>query len=161
MIIITIKLIPVCLYKKLFLRTNYQKANSEEDINMKNQFKIENLPCRQENSDAVCKSYVNNIFSNSSILKNTAHIEFNCRNITIARFNQVNQWPQIVILLTAKLYVVTEIDQQSLVRNNQDNDFNNTNLTNINSTNLKKQAEKDNEVITKAYVDQFHQENEQ
>ena len=31
--------------------------------------------------------------------------------------------------------------------------------TNINSINLNKRAENDNEVKTKAYVDQFHQEN--
>ena len=47
-----------------------------------------------------------------------------------------------------------------MVRNNQDNDLGNYNLTNINSITLNKQAENDNEVITKAYVDQFHQENE-
>ena len=62
--------------------------------------------------------------------------------------------------MTAKLYVGNSIDEPSLVRNNQDNDFNIINLTNINSITLKKQAENDNEVITKAYVDQFHQENE-
>ena len=52
------------------------------------------------------------------------------------------------------------IDEISLVRNNQDYDFNNNNLTNINSIILNKPAENDNEVITKAYVDQFHQEKE-
>ena len=62
--------------------------------------------------------------------------------------------------MTAKLYVDNSIDESSLVRNNQDNDFNNSNLTNINSITLNKQAENDNEVVTKAYVDQFHQENE-
>ena len=46
------------------------------------------------------------------------------------------------------------------MRNTQDNDFNNYNLTKINSITLDKQAEIDNEVITKAYVDQFHQEKE-
>ena len=71
----------------------------------------------------------------------------------------VNQLPQIDSHLTAKLYVDTEIDQSSLVRNNQDNDFNNNNLTNINSITLNTQAVDDNEVITKAYVDQFHHEN--
>ena len=59
------------------------------------------------------------------------------------------------------MYVDTAIDETSLVRNNQDNDFNNYNLTNIKSITLNKPAEIDNEVITKAYVDQFHQENEQ
>ena len=84
----------------------------------------------------------------------------NDRNITNARFIQVNQLPQIDSHLTAKLNVDNSIDEPSLVRNNQDNDFGNYNLTNINSITLNKQAENDNEVITKAYVDQFHQENE-
>ena len=63
--------------------------------------------------------------------------------------------------MTAKLYVDNAaVDEESLVRNNQENDFNNYNLTNINSITLNTQAVNDNQVITKAYVDQFHQENE-
>ena len=93
-------------------------------------------------------------------MKNNAHIDLNDRNITNARFVQVNQWPQKDSHLSPKLYVDTEIDQPSLVGNNQDNDFNHNNLTNIKSITLNKQAENDNKVITKAYVDQFHQENE-
>ena len=46
----------------------------------------------------------------------------------------------------------------SLVRNNQDNDFNNNNLTDINKITLNTQAVNDDRVINKAYVDQFHQE---
>ena len=46
-----------------------------------------------------------------------------------------------------------------MVRNNQDNDFNNHNLTNINSFTLNTLAVNDNEVITKAHVHQFHQQN--
>ena len=111
--------------QKPYLRSNYIEANIEEDINMKNQFKVKNLPCPQQNSDAVCKSYVDNLFNGSSIIKNTAHIDLNDRNITNARFIQVNQLPQIDSHLTAKLYVDTAIDETSLVRNNQDNDFGN------------------------------------
>ena len=66
-------------------------------------------------------------------MKNTAHIDLNDRNITNARFIQVNQLPQIDSHLTAKLYVDNAIDETSLVRNNQDNDFGNYNLSNINS----------------------------
>ena len=80
----------------------------------------------------------------------------NDRNITNARFIQVNQLPQIDSHLTAKLYVNNSIDEQSLVRNNKDNNFGNYNLTNINSITLNTQAENDNQVITRAYVDQFH-----
>ena len=46
------------------------------------------------------------------------------------------------------------------MRNNQDSVFSNYNLTNKKSITLNKQAENDNEVVTKAYVDQFNQENE-
>ena len=69
-------------------------------------------------------------------MKNNAHIDLNDRNITNARFIQVNQLPQIDSHLTAKLYVDDSIDEASLVRNNRDNDFGTYNLTNINSITL-------------------------
>ena len=56
--------------------------------------------------------------------------------------------------------VDTAIDESSLVRNNQGNDFININLTNTNSITLNTEAVNDNEVITKAYVGQFHNDNE-
>ena len=59
------------------------------------------------------------------------------------------------------MYVDNTRDEPSLARNNQDKDFNNNNLTNLNSITLKTQAVNDNHVITETYVDQFHQENEQ
>ena len=68
--------------------------------------------------------------------------------------------PQVDSHLTAKLYVDNAIDESSLVRKNHDNDFYNNNLTNINSITLNTQAVIDSQVITKAYVDQFQQENE-
>ena len=93
-------------------------------------------------------------------MKNNVHIDLNDRNITNARFIQVNQWPQIDSHLTPKVYVDNAIDESSLVRNNQNDDFGNYNLTNINSNTLNKQVENDYEVIINAYVDQFHQEDE-
>ena len=146
--------------QKFYLRTNYIEANFDEDITLKNQFRTKNLPWPQENSDAVCKSHVHNFFNDSSIMKDTEHIDLKDRNITNSRFIQVNQWPQIDSHLTAKLYVDSAIDEETLVRSNQDDDFNNYNLSNINSITLNTQAVNDNQVITKAYVDQFHQENE-
>ena len=80
-------------------------------------------------------------------MKNTAHIDLNDRNITNARFIQVIQLPQIDSHLTAKMYVDNSIDEVSLVRNNQDKEFNNYNLTNINSITLNKPAKNDNKVI--------------
>ena len=66
------------------------------------------------------------------------------------------QLPQIDFLLTAKLYVDNASEEPSIIRNDQDN----CNLTNINRITLNRQSENDNEVITKAYVDQFHNDNE-
>ena len=127
---------------------------------MKNQFRIKNLPDPISIREPAPKHYVDSLFNDPNIIKNTAHIDLNDRNITKSSFIQVNQLPQIDSHLTAKLYVDNSIDEASLVRNNKDNNFSNYNLTNINSITLNKQAENDNEVITKAYVDQFHQENE-
>ena len=146
--------------QKPYLRHNYIEANIEVDIDLKNQFRIKNLPDPISIREAASKNYVDNLFNDPSIIKNNAHIDLNDRNITNCRFLSVNQLPQIGSHLTAKLYVDNSIDESSLVRNNKDNDFDNYNLNNINSITLNKQAENDNEVITKAYVDQFHQENE-
>ena len=93
-------------------------------------------------------------------MKNTAHIDLNGGNCTNARFIQVNQWPQIDSHLTPKLYVDNAIDEESLVINNQDTEYNNNNLTNKNSITLNTPAVNDNQIITKAYVDQFHNDNE-
>ena len=146
--------------QKPYLRTNYIESNIEEDIDLKNQYRIKNLQDPVDINDACNKNYADNLFSDPSIVKNNAHIDLNDRNITNARFLSVNQLPQIDSHLTAKLYVDNSIDESSIVRNNKDNDFNNYNLTNINSITLNTQAVNDDEVITKAYVDQFHQENE-
>ena len=146
--------------QKPYLRTTYTESNIEEDIDLKTQYKIKKLPDPTNLQDAYSKNYVDNKFNDPSIIKNNAHIDLNDRNITNARFIQVNQLPQIDSHLTAKLYVDNTINEATLVRNNQDNDFSNYNLTNINSITLNTQAVNDNQVITKAYVDQFHQENE-
>ena len=80
--------------------------------------------------------------------------------ITNARYIHVNQLPRIDSHLTAKLYVNNSTDETSLVRKNQDNDFNSHNLTNKNGNTLNTQVVNDNQVLTKAYVDQCHQESE-
>ena len=144
--------------QKPFLRTNYIEANIEEDIDLKNYYRIKITPDPISIREACSKNYVDNLFNNPSVLKNTAHIDLTYKNITNARNIQVKQLPQIDSHLTAKLYVDNAIDESTLVRNNQDNDFNNNNLTNISSITLNTQAVNDNQVITKAYVDQFHQE---
>ena len=99
--------------QKPYLRFNYIKINMEEDIDLKNQYRIKSLPDPINIREACNKNYIENT-----------------------------------------------IDEVSRVRNNKNNDSGNYNLTNINSITLNKQAENDNEVITKSYVDQFHSNNE-
>ena len=138
--------------QKPYLRHNYIESNIEEDIDLKNQYRIKNLLDPINLQDACNKNFIDNIFKND--------IDFNDVKLENIKFVKVNYAPAHPNHLTPKVYVDASINESSLVRNNQNNDFNNNNLTNINSITLNKQAENDNEVITKAYVDQFHQENE-
>ena len=91
--------------QKPYLRTNYIESNIEEDIDLKNQFRIKNLPDTISIGEPVSKSYVDNKFNDPSIIKNTAHLALNDRNITNARFIQINQLCQIDSHLTPKLYI--------------------------------------------------------
>ena len=79
--------------QKPYLRHNYIEANLKEDIDSKNQFRIKNLPDPVSIREAASKNYVDYLFSNPSIIENTEHIDLNDRNITNARFIQINQWP--------------------------------------------------------------------
>ena len=102
--------------QKPYLRTNYIESNIEEDIDLKNQFRIKNIPDPISITDCCSKNYVDNLFNNPGIIKISAHIDLNDRNITNARFIQVNQLPQKDSHLTAKLYVDNATDEPSLLR---------------------------------------------
>ena len=106
--------------RKLYLRSNYIEANIEEDIDVKNQFRIKNKPDPISITEACSKKYVNNLFNDPTIIRNSAHKDLKDRNITNARFIQVNQLPQILSHSTAKLYVDNTlsdaIDEPSLLR---------------------------------------------
>ena len=140
------------IVQKPFLRSSYLEINTEGDIDWKNQYRIKTLPDPTSIREATIKNYVHNKFKND--------IDFNDVKIENNKFVKVNCQPAVIEHLITKIYVEKAIDQPTLMRNNQNNDFNNYNLTNKNSNTLNTQAVKDNQVITKAYVDQFHQENE-
>ena len=131
----------------------------------KSQFRIKNLPDPVSIREPASRLNVDNKFHDPCITNNSAHIEFNDKNLNKVRFIQVNSVPKVGERSAAKYYVdqavSSIVSEPSLVRNIQDNDFNNFNLTNINSITLKTQEKDDNQVIIKPYRDQFHQENEQ
>ena len=111
LVIMVIKLIHDFFVTKPYLRTNYIESNIEEDIDLKNQYRIKNLPDPISIREPATKNYIVNKFNDPSIIRNTAHIDLNDKNITNARFIQVNQLPQIDSHLTAKLYVDNAIDE--------------------------------------------------
>ena len=150
--------------QKPYLRSNYIEANIEEDIDLKNQFRIKNLPDPISITDCCTKKYADNLFNDPSIIKNSTHIDLNDKNITNARFIQVNQLPQIDSHLTAKLYVDNAIsdsvDESSLLRLDPDEklDLDNRDSIILNSTLTS--PKKIIEIPTKAYIDSLHEENE-
>ena len=91
--------------QKRYLETNYKEANIEEDIDLKNQFRIKNLPDPFSIREANSKNFVDNLINDLSIIKNTTHIDLNDRNNSNARNIQGNQIPRIDVHLTAKPYV--------------------------------------------------------
>ena len=140
--------------QKPYLRTNYIESNIEEDIDLENQYRIKNLPDPISIIEACSKNYVDNLFNDPSIIKNNAHIDLNDRNITNARFIQVNQLPQIDSHLTAKLYVDNAIsdaiDESSLLRLDPDEKLEQDSII-LNSTLTSPKTIL--EIPTKIYVD--------
>ena len=80
------------------------------------------------------------------------------------RFVKVNSKPAVGDNLTAIYYVnqatSNSKDETTLLRNNQNNDFNYFTLTKINNVLLRTQAFEDHHLLQKAYVDQFQKDNE-
>ena len=68
------------------MRNKYREANLEEDINLKNQYGIKNLPDPISIREAASKNYVDNRYNDPSIRKHTDHVDFNDKNLDIVRF---------------------------------------------------------------------------
>ena len=98
--------------QKPYLRTNYIEADIEDDIDLKNEYRIKNLPDPISIRELASKSYVDTLFNDSIKLKNTVHIDLKDGNVTNARFIQVNQLPQTDSHLTAKPYLDNAIDKK-------------------------------------------------
>ena len=147
--------------QKPYLRSNYIEANIEEDIDLKNQYKIKNLIDPLNLHDACNKNYVDNIFKND--------IDFNDNKLTNINSITLNQQAENDNHVITKAYV-DQFHQENersrrdlgidfynessdLVKNNQDNNFNDKNLSNINSITINNNPSDDNHVCNKNYVD--------
>ena len=86
-------------------RSNYIEGNIQEDINLKNQDRIEKLPDPISIREAASKNYVDKKFNDPSIIRNTAHVDFNDKNLDNVRFIKVISMPALGKHLTASYYV--------------------------------------------------------
>ena len=136
--------------QKPYLRTNYIESNIDEDIDLKNQFRSTNLTDHISIREPASKNYADNKFNDPSITKNNEHIDLNDRDITNARFIQVNQLPQIDCHLTAKLCVDNSIDEPSLLRLDPDEKLERGHILLISTLTTPKTIL---EIPTKNYVD--------
>ena len=94
--------------QKPYLRTIFIESSIEEDIDLKNQFRIKNLPDPISIREAASKNYVDNIFEND--------IDFNDVKLENIKFFKVNYQPAVNEHLTPEVYVDTAIDESTLVR---------------------------------------------
>ena len=126
--------------QKPYSRSIYLESNTEQNIDLKNQNRKKNSPDPLSIREVCSKKSVDYNFKKD--------IDFNEVELKKITFVEVNYQPAINEHLTTKKYVDNAIDEISIVRNNQDEDFKNQKLTDINSMTLHSQAVNDNQVIT-------------
>ena len=130
---------------------------------MKNQFKSRKLPCPRENTDAVCKAYVDSCLNDPSTIRKTAHVDFSKKNLDNVRFVKVKCLFAVQENLTPQFYVYEAIshsvDESPLLRLDpveklklveQDSIFLNSTLTSPKTI---------IEIPNESYADSFHEIN--
>ena len=120
--------------QKHFLRSNSLESHIEEDIDLRNQFRIKNLPDPTSIRKAASKNYVDDKFNDPSIIKNTAQVDFNDKNLDKVHSIKVNSFPPLE-QLTPKIYVDQAIsngvDDSSLLRIDPDEKLKSNGLNSI------------------------------
>ena len=120
-------------------------------------------------SDLPTRNYVDNNFNDPSILKNTDHVDFKAKSLDNVGWIKVNKMPAVEEHLTPKLYVdnaihniisfvdgLNEINRNrrdlSSVFNDQDNEFDNKKVTNLDSVTVNRNPSLDIESANKKYI---------
>ena len=93
------------LVQKPYLRTNYFENRIEEDIDMKNHFRIRNLKDPINVREAVSIYYFDCLFNDRGTTKNTANVDFKDKNLDNIRFIKNNSMPAVGDDLTSEYYV--------------------------------------------------------
>ena len=98
--------------QKPYLKNNYREAIIGEDLDLENQYRIKNLSCLVESEDFVSKSYGDSGLNDSSIIRNTAHVDFKDKKFDNVRFVIINSLPTVREHVTTKFYVDEAISQR-------------------------------------------------
>ena len=100
------------------MRLNYIESNIEEDIDVKNQFRMKNSPNLNSIRETASMNYFDSLFYDPTKSKNTAHVDFHDQNLDSARCEKVNSMPAVRGHLTAEYYVdeaiSNSVDESSL-----------------------------------------------
>ena len=84
------------------MRTNFIESKIEEDIAMKNQYIMKNPKDPLSIREAASMKYTDTLFIVLSIIRNTAQIDFNDKNMDIFRFVKINSMLAVGEHQTAK-----------------------------------------------------------
>ena len=113
---------------KSYVRANYIESNIEEDIDLKNQFKIKNLPNPINLQDPATKYYVdnktNNIVNeidNNTIVRNNKNTNFNNITFTGLESIYVNRDTNFPLEVSTKQNTDDSIEETTILRNNRYN----------------------------------------
>ena len=106
------------------------------------------------------KNYVDKQFNESSIIKNTDHVDFNSKVLVNVRFIKVNSFPTLEEHLTPKMYVdqaISKIVDESLLRSDLDEKLNLDEQDSIVLNSFSTLPKTITELPTKSYVDSFYE----
>ena len=110
------------------------------------------------------KNYVDNKFNDSSIIKNTDHVDFNDKILDNVHLIKVNSYPTLDAQLTPKFYVdhfvLDCVDEASLLRLDPKGKIHHGKLDSIFLNSSLTSPRTIIELPTKSYVDSLHGENE-
>ena len=98
------------------MRTFYLESKLEEDIDLKNQNRVENLPDPFSIRDAASHNCLDNKFDDLNRMKNAAHVGFKDQNLDNVRFVNVNSLPAVRQHLSVNEAFFHYLDESSLLR---------------------------------------------
>ena len=146
--------------QKPYLRSNYTEANTEEDIDLKNEFGIKNVTDPKSIREAASKNHFDSKFNDPSTIKsNNPHpdIDLNYKNIINVGLTEVNHWPEYGDQLTSNFYsdktIRNTVDQSSLLRLDPDEKLNLDEQDSIPLTSSLLSRKTKIELPTKSFVD--------